>query len=211
MSSRTKVSPSVRDRVPQGFYVDDRTWDVRLAGDLEALTAALPKSLSEDAARTGSAARTVPGPHHKAIGRGRTMRTLLVEDNPGDVRLIREALDETQLPNQLSITENGKEALNFLRRRGKFATAPRPDLILLDLNLPLKDGREVLEEIKQDEDLRRIPVVVLTTSQAEHDIFKSYDLHANCYIRKRLDLDHFMMVIQLLEAFWFHIVQLSPQ
>ena len=212
MSSHTKVSPPIRDHVPEGFYVDDRTWDVGLVRDLEAVGATLHDTVPNDVLEmVNEKAQPAPAPRRQRNGRHRNMRILLVEDNPGDVRLIREALDETRLPIQLTVTENGRDALHFLRGRGQHAAAPRPDLILLDLNLPLKDGREVLEEIKQDVDLRRIPVVVLTTSQAEHDIFKAYDLHANCYIRKRLDLDHFMMVIQLLEAFWFHIVQLSPQ
>jgi two-component system, chemotaxis family, response regulator Rcp1 len=210
MSSQTKVSPSIRDHVPAGFYVDDRTWDVGLVQDLQAVAATLQDTVPNDVLEIVKA-QPAPAPRRQSHGRNRNMRILLVEDNPGDVRLIREALDETQLPIQLSVAENGQDALHFLRRRGKFAAAARPDLILLDLNLPLKDGREVLDEIKQDVDLRRIPVVVLTTSQAEHDIFKAYDLHANCYIRKRLDLEHFMMVIQLLESFWFHIVQLSAE
>ncbi len=114
---------------------------------------------------------------------------LLVEDNPGDVRLTQEALTDGKVRNNMQVVEDGVEAVAFLRREGKYANASRPDLILLDLNLPKKDGREVLAEIKADEDLRRIPVVVLTTSKAEEDIFKAYDQHANCYITKPVDLD----------------------
>jgi len=211
MSSITKVSPPIRDQVPDGFYVDDRTQDVCLLRDIDELEEALEESVADQPFRTTrDPARPLAKPRSEEKRNGKRMRILLVEDNPGDVRLIQEALEETKLAYQLSVTENGMEALTFLHRRGKYTAAARPDLILLDLNLPLKHGREVLEEIKQDVDLRRIPVVVLTTSQAEQDVFKTYDLHANCYVRKRNDLDQFMMVVQLLEAFWFHIVQLSP-
>jgi chemotaxis family two-component system response regulator Rcp1 len=135
---------------------------------------------------------------------------LLVEDNPGDVRLTQEALRDAKVLNRISVAPDGIEALAFLRREGKHATSPRPDLILLDLNLPKKDGREVLEEIKQDPDLRRIPVVILTTSQAERDIVQSYDLHANCYISKPVDLDQFITVVGSIKNFWFTVVQLPP-
>ena len=133
---------------------------------------------------------------------------LLVEDNAGDYRLTQEALREGKVYNNLSWARDGVEALEFLKRRGKFADAPRPDIILLDLNLPKKDGREVLAEIKSDEDLRSIPVVVLTTSKAEGDVLRSYDLHANCYVTKPVDLDKFIAVIQLIDRFWLTIATL---
>jgi CheY-like chemotaxis protein len=133
---------------------------------------------------------------------------LLVEDNPGDVRLTVEALKEDKLQNNLHIVKDGMEAMAFLYQDGEYADAPRPDLILLDLNLPKKDGREVLEEIKADENLKRIPVVILTTSQAEEDILKTYDLHANCYITKPVNLDQFAKVVQSIEQFWLTIVRL---
>jgi len=133
---------------------------------------------------------------------------LLVEDNLGDVRLTMEALKEGKVLNKLHVAADGIEALEFLRKQGKFANAIRPDIILLDLNLPKKDGREVLAEIKNDPNLRRIPVVVLTTSKAEEDIVKSYDLHANCFITKPVDLDQFIFVVQSIEDFWFEIVKL---
>lgn len=135
---------------------------------------------------------------------------LLVEDNPGDILLTVEALKEGKVYNNLSVAKDGVEAMAFLYRKGRHADAPRPDLILLDLNLPKKGGREVLAELKQDSNLRRIPVIVLTTSQAEQDILKSYDLHANCYITKPVDLDHFITVVRSIENFWLMSVQL-PQ
>jgi len=133
---------------------------------------------------------------------------LLVEDNPGDVRLTVEAFKEGKLRNNVNSVEDGFEALTFLRREGKYASAPQPDLILLDLNLPKKDGREVLAEIKSDEYLKHIPVVVLTTSKAEEDIIKTYNLHANCYITKPVDLAEFIEVVKSIENFWFKIVKL---
>jgi two-component system, chemotaxis family, response regulator Rcp1 len=133
---------------------------------------------------------------------------LLVEDNPGDVRLTKEALKEGKLLNQLTVVGDGVEALSFLRKEGKYADALQPELILLDLNLPKKDGREVLAEIKADPSLRRIPVVVLTTSSAEEDILKIYDLHANCYITKPVDLEQFMGVVKSIEDFWVSVVKL---
>jgi CheY-like chemotaxis protein len=136
------------------------------------------------------------------------LQILLVEDNPGDVRLTREALKDGKMYHQLSVAVDGVEAMAFLRHEGQYADAPRPDLILLDLNLPRKDGREVLTEIKADDHLKRIPVVVLTTSAAEHDILTSYDLHANCYITKPVDLDQFLKVVQWVEDFWLTIVRL---
>lgn len=141
----------------------------------------------------------------------RPVEILLVEDNPGDVRLAVEALKEGKVRNNLSVVEDGSEAMSFLRREGKYALAPRPDLILLDLNLPKKDGREVLAEIKADDSLRRIPVVVLTTSKAEQDILRTYDLHANCYITKPVDLEQFIAVVKSVEDFWLTIVKLPPE
>ena len=136
---------------------------------------------------------------------------LLVEDNPGDVRLIQEALKSDRSWNTLHVVRDGVEAMEYLRREGEFSGAVRPDLILLDLNLPKKDGREVLAEIKADEELKLIPVVVLTTSQADEDILKAYGSHANCYITKPVDLAKFMTVVQSIEHFWFAIVRLPPK
>lgn len=136
---------------------------------------------------------------------------LLVEDNPGDVRLTQEALKETKILNNLSVVMDGEEAMAFLRQEGDFADAVRPDLILLDLNLPKKDGREVLAEIKEDDELKQIPVVVLTVSQAEQDILKTYELHANCYITKPIDLHQFVEVVKAIEDFWLTIVKLPPR
>lgn|SRR5574340_280111 len=133
---------------------------------------------------------------------------LLVEDNPGDVRLTREALKEAKVINNLNVIKDGMEALAYLRKEGPYAAAPRPHLILLDLNLPKRDGREVLATIKADEALKRIPVVVLTTSQDEQDVLKSYNLHANCYITKPVDLDQFIRVVRSIEDFWLGIVVL---
>jgi len=138
----------------------------------------------------------------------RPIEILLVEDNPGDVRLTIEALKESKIRNRLHIARDGEEAMDFLRRRGEFTDAPRPDVILLDLNLPRKDGREVLKEIKEDENLKRIPVAVITISSAEEDILKSYNLHANCYIQKPIGIDQFVKVVQSIEDFWFTIVTL---
>jgi chemotaxis family two-component system response regulator Rcp1 len=136
---------------------------------------------------------------------------LLVEDNPGDVRLTREVLGSGNQRNRLSVASDGVEAINFLRRRGSFDKARRPDLVLLDLNLPRKDGREVLAEIKSDPELKLIPVVILTTSAAEEDVLKSYRLHANCYITKPVDLEQFTRVIGNIQDFWLTIVKLPPE
>lgn len=136
---------------------------------------------------------------------------LLVEDNPADVRLAQEVLRESKLINRLRAVTDGEQAMAFLRRQGDYAEAVRPDLILLDLNLPGKDGRQVLAEIKADRDLRRIPVVIVTSSQAEEDILKSYDLHANCYVTKPVDLDRFVQVVKSIENFWVSIVKLPPK
>lgn len=138
------------------------------------------------------------------------IQILLVEDSPGDIRLTKEALKDSKVRNQLHIVQDGVEAMAFLRRAGDYVGVPRPDIILLDLNLPRKDGRTVLEEIKADDDLRRIPVVILTTSDDEHDILRSYDLHANCYITKPIDLKQFVTIVKTIENFWFQIVKLPP-
>jgi chemotaxis family two-component system response regulator Rcp1 len=141
----------------------------------------------------------------------RPIEILMVEDNPGDIRLTIEALKEGKVRNNLHTVGDGVEAMAFLRRQGRYAEVPRPDLVLLDLNLPKKTGREVLEEIKNDPDLRRIPVVILTVSQAEQDIVKSYNLHANCYITKPVDLDRFIEVVKSIENFWLTVVMLPPR
>jgi chemotaxis family two-component system response regulator Rcp1 len=138
----------------------------------------------------------------------RPIRILLVEDNPGDIRLTEEALKEGRIRNHLTVARTGIEALQMLRREGIYANTERTDLILLDLNLPQKDGREVLAEIKSDETLRRVPVVVLTTSSSEADILKSYDLHANCYITKPMQFQSFIDIIHSIEAFWLTVVKL---
>jgi chemotaxis family two-component system response regulator Rcp1 len=140
--------------------------------------------------------------------RASPVEILLVEDNPGDVRLTKEALKEGKVYSNLHWAKDGVEALEFLRHRGKFTDAPRPDIILLDLNLPKKDGREVLSEIKSDDDLKRIPVVILTTSKAEEDVLRSYQLHANCYVTKPVDLEKFIVVIQSIDRFWLTVVTL---
>jgi len=142
--------------------------------------------------------------------RGEPVEILLVEDNPGDVRLTKEALREGKVYNNLHWAKDGVEALEFLRREGKHAKAPRPDIILLDLNLPKKDGREVLEIIKGDEQLKNIPVVVLTTSKAEEDVVRSYALHANCYVTKPVDLEKFIVVVKSIDRFWLTVVTLPP-
>ncbi len=141
----------------------------------------------------------------------RPIEILLVEDSPGDVRLTMEALRDAKVRNNLSVVGDGAVALAFLRGEGQYADRTRPDLILLDLNLPRMDGREVLAAIKADPSLKRIPVVVLTTSRAEQDILESYDLHANCYITKPVDLDQFITVVQSIEDFWLAIVKLPSE
>ena len=143
-------------------------------------------------------------------GEAPPVEILLVEDNPGDYRLTQEALHEGKVYNNLHWAKDGVEALDFLNQRGKHAAAPRPDIILLDLNLPKKDGREVLSEIKADADLKAIPVVILTTSKAEEDVLRSYDLHANCYVTKPVDLDKFIVVVQSIDSFWLTIATLPP-
>jgi CheY-like chemotaxis protein len=141
----------------------------------------------------------------------REIEILLIEDNPGDARLTTEALKEAKVRNKLNHLVDGVEGLAFLRHQGKYADAQRPDLILLDLNLPRKDGREVLAEIKADEQLKRIPVVVLTTSQAEEDILRAYNLNANCYVTKPVDLDQFLKVVGTIKDFWLTIVKLPAE
>ena len=136
---------------------------------------------------------------------------LLVEDSPADVLLTREAFEQNKILNSLHVAEDGVQAMDFLHKRGAYASAPRPDLILLDLNLPRKNGREVLAEIKTDPELRKIPIVVLTTSSAEEDILKAYDLNANCYVVKPVGFDNFMEAIQSIRHFWFSIVTLPPE
>ena len=136
---------------------------------------------------------------------------LVVEDNPGDARLIKEVLNENKIFNSLYIVRDGVEAMDFLYARGKFRESLKPDLIILDLNLPRKDGREVLAEIKSDNELKRIPVVIMTISQAEEDIFKSYSLHANCFVTKPIDLNQFIKVIKSIENFWFSVVKLPSK
>lgn len=133
---------------------------------------------------------------------------LLVEDNPGDTRLVIEAMREAKIDNYIHVVEDGVEAMQFLRREGRYDDAPRPDLILLDLNLPKKDGRAVLAEVKTDSELKRIPVVVLTTSNAEEDVLRAYDLHANCYITKPVDMKQFMKIVAQIDEFWIRVVTL---
>ncbi len=142
---------------------------------------------------------------------GAPIEILLVEDNPGDVRLAKEALKENKVSNNVHVVEDGESAMEFLRKQNKYQNVPRPDLVLLDLNLPKKDGREVLAEIKADHDLKRIPVVMLTISKAEEDIIRAYDSHVNCYITKPIDLDQFIKVVRTVEDFWLTIVKLPPK
>ncbi len=138
----------------------------------------------------------------------KSIEILLVEDSPADVLIAREALHEAKIINTIHVAEDGEEAMDFLHKRGKFASVPRPDLILLDLNLPRKNGREVLEEIKANPDLKSIPVVVLTTSSAEEDILRSYNLHANCYVVKPVEFNNFVKAVQSIRHFWFSVVSL---
>lgn len=145
------------------------------------------------------------------MNEGRAIEILLVEDNPGDVRLTREALKDAKVSNMLHVVEDGVAALDFLYRRGAYSAVPRPDLILLDLNLPRKNGREVLAEVKQDPRFRAIPVVILTTSQAEEDIVRAYDLHANCYISKPVDFAQFSKIVRTIDEFWLSVVSLPPR
>ena len=140
----------------------------------------------------------------------KAVEILLIEDNPGDVRLTVEALKESKIINNLNVVDDGIEALSYLQKEGIYKDKPRPDLIILDLNLPKKDGREVLGEIKSDDSLKQIPIVILTTSEAEEDIIKSYELHANCYITKPVNMEQFIKVVKSVGDFWFSIVMLPP-
>ena len=142
---------------------------------------------------------------------GAPIEILLVEDNPGDVRLTQEAIREAKIRNKLNVVNDGEQAVAYVRRQGDYSDQPRPDLILLDLNLPKKDGREVLQELKSDRDLHRIPVVVLTSSAAEQDILRTYDLYANAYVTKPVDLEQFMHVVSSIQDFWLNIVKLPPE
>ncbi|HTZ62390.1 MAG TPA: response regulator, partial [Thermoplasmata archaeon] len=134
-----------------------------------------------------------------------------VEDNPADARLVREVMRDSKILNEIHWVPDGVEAMTFLRRQGKYANAPRPNLMFLDLNMPRKDGREVLREVKADPELRRIPIVVMTSSQAEEDIARAYDQHANCYVRKPIDFEQFHSVVKTLENFWFSTVELPTR
>ena len=145
------------------------------------------------------------------VASARPIEILLVEDNPGDVRLLMETFREGKIRNRISLVEDGVEALAFLRKEGEHGSAPRPDLILLDLSLPRKNGQEVLAEVKQDADLKRIPVVVITSSQAEKDILQAYNNHVNCYLTKPVDLEQFMGVVKSVEEFWLSVVKLPPK
>lgn len=146
-----------------------------------------------------------------AFSRWQPIEILLVEDNPGDVELTREALDAAKVANRLHVVDDGADAVEFLFRRGRFKDAPRPDIILLDLNLPKKDGRQVLSEIKAEPSLAQIPVVVLTTSQAEEDIIRAYQLHANCYVTKPVDFNQFLHIVSTIEEFWLTVVKLPKR
>jgi CheY-like chemotaxis protein len=141
----------------------------------------------------------------------RGIEILMVEDNPADARLAVEAMKEAKIGNHMTVVADGEEALDFLRRRGRYANAPTPDLVLLDLNLPRKDGREVLAEIKSDPRLKRIPVVVLTTSRAEADVLKAYDLHANCFITKPVEADELLGIVRTIDQFWLSVVKLPGE
>lgn len=145
------------------------------------------------------------------LSTGKVIDILLVEDNPGDVRLAQEALKGSKIRNNLFVVDDGVKAMEFLHRQGNYKNSPRPDLVILDLNLPRKSGREVLAEIKMDDNLKRIPVVVLTVSRDEEDILKVYNLHANCYITKPIDFEQFMKITKTIEDFWLTIVKLPPK
>lgn len=147
----------------------------------------------------------------QARSNGSLIEILMVEDNPADVRLTIEAFKDAKVLNHMSVVEDGEAAMTYLRREGSYANVRRPDLILLDLNLPKKDGREVLADIKADPDLKRIPVVVLTTSEDQKDILKAYDLHVNAYITKPVDLDQFIKIVEAVENFWLSVVKLPPK
>ena len=142
---------------------------------------------------------------------GKMVEILLIEDNPGDIRLVKEVFKDAKLNNNLQVALDGEEAIKMLRQEGEYFKAPRPDLILLDLNLPKKNGREVLREIKEDDELKCIPVVILTTSNAEEDLIETYKHDANCYITKPVDLDEFIKVVKSIQNFWLEIVKLPPR
>jgi len=142
---------------------------------------------------------------------GEPVEILLAEDNPGDARLTEKAFEQGHILNNLHVVEDGEEALQFLRQEGEYGEKPRPDLVLLDLNMPRKDGWEVLEEVKEDPDLRRVPVIVLTSSEAEEDIVKSYDLQANAYLTKPVDFGGFMDIVRSFEEFWLSVVKMPPE
>jgi chemotaxis family two-component system response regulator Rcp1 len=146
----------------------------------------------------------------KILKWSRPVEILLVDDNPADVALTQEAFEDNKLCNNLSVVNNGVEAMDYLHRNGQYGSAPRPDIILLDLNMPKKDGREVLAEIKADDDLKYIPVVIMTVSKDDKDILESYRLHANCYIKKPVKFTEFVEVVRSLENFWFSVVTLPP-
>ena len=148
--------------------------------------------------------------HHMNTDQGRPIEILLVEDSPSDTDLTVEALQDFKVRNHVSIVEDGVKAMQFLRRQGPYADAPRPDMIMLDLNLPRKDGREVLAEIKHDDHLKTIPIVVLTTSRADQDVLRAYELNANCYINKPVDFNQFLEVVRSIESFWLFVVTLPP-
>ncbi len=148
---------------------------------------------------------------HNNVGNGRPIEILLVEDNPADAELTIETLQDSKVHNNVHVAEDGIEALDFLRQENGYSNVPRPDLVLLDLNMPRKDGREVLEEMKSDDNLKTIPVVILTTSHAEEDIARTYGLHANCYVSKPVDLKQFGKVVKSIEDFWFTIVRLPSE
>lgn len=141
----------------------------------------------------------------------RPIEVLLVEDDPGDVLMTQEAFADYKIANRLSVVSNGEDAIDFIRKRGRFVDAPTPDLVLLDLNLPRRDGREVLKDIKGDTDLRRIPIVILTTSDAEEDVIASYSLHANAYVRKPVDFDQFVAAVRAIDDFFITVVKLPPR
>ena len=147
---------------------------------------------------------------NETMSQPKPINILLVDDDDGDVILTRKALERGKIYNSVSVASDGVEAMKFLKKEGEFVDAPRPDLILLDLNMPRKDGRETLAEIKNDPDLRSIPVVILTTSEADPDVLRSYDMHANCFVTKPVDLNQFTSVVQSLQNFWFCVVQLPP-
>ena len=147
----------------------------------------------------------------RTIIAAKPIEILLVEDSKGDIGLIEEVFEEAKIRNNLHIAEDGEEAILFLNKQGPFSDAPRPDIILLDLNLPKKDGREVLQEVKGDDNLKNIPIVVLTTSKAEEDILRSYNLHANAYVTKPVDFNQFIKVIKSIEDFWLEIVKLPSK